>query len=108
MRLYLLKTLKISDEVHGKLTAVLGELMAKTGQMKTYQDAMDALLNKSVILPENLLHEIDEFIVENRDLGYVTKEDFLRDAARSKLEDLRGMQKPVGVKSQKLKRRREK
>jgi len=82
MRLCLLKTLKISDEVHGKLTAVLGELMAKTGQMKTYQDAMDALLNKSVILPENLLHEIDEFIVENRDLGYVTKEDFLRDAAK--------------------------
>ena len=46
--------------------------------------------------------------MENRDLGYVTKEDFLRDAARSKLEYLRGMQKPVGAKSQKLERRREK
>jgi hypothetical protein len=46
-----MKTLKISDKVHGKLTAVLGELMAKTGKMKTYQDAIDAVLNKSVILP---------------------------------------------------------
>lgn len=103
-----MKTLRISDQIHGKLTAALGELMAKTGQMKTYQDAIDAVLNKSVILPEDLLHEVDEFIVENRDLGYVTKEDFLRDAARSKLEDLRAMQKPVGVERQKLKRRREK
>lgn len=51
-----MKTLKISDEVHGKLTAVLGELMAKTGKMKTYQDAIDAVLNKSVILPEDLLN----------------------------------------------------
>ena len=92
-----MKTLKISDEVHGKLTAVLGELMAKTGQMKTYQDAIDAVLNTSVVLPEDLLHEIEEFIVENRDLGYVTKEDFLRDAARrvgAKSRTLEGL-KPV-------------
>jgi metal-responsive CopG/Arc/MetJ family transcriptional regulator len=46
-----------------------------------------ALLSKSVILPEQLLIEIEEFIKENRDLGYVTKEDFLRDAARQKLEN---------------------
>lgn len=44
-----MKTLKISDEVHGKLTAVLGELMAKTGKMKTYQDAIDAVLNARAV-----------------------------------------------------------
>jgi hypothetical protein len=83
------KTLKISDEVHGKLTATLGTLMAETGKMQTYQDALEAILGKSVVLPEHLLVEIEEFIKENRDLGYVTKEDFLRDAARWRLQDLR-------------------
>lgn len=45
-------TLRISDEVHRKLTATLGALMAETGKMQTYDDALDALLSKSVILPE--------------------------------------------------------
>jgi metal-responsive CopG/Arc/MetJ family transcriptional regulator len=40
-------------------------------------------------LPEELLIEIEEFIRENKDLGYVTKEDFLRDAARQRLQDLK-------------------
>jgi hypothetical protein len=82
-------TLRISDDVHRKLTAALGALMAETGKMQTYDDALDALLSKSVILPEQLLIEIEEFIRENRDLGYVTKEDFLRDAARQKLQGLK-------------------
>jgi metal-responsive CopG/Arc/MetJ family transcriptional regulator len=63
--------------------------MAETGKMQTYDDALDAILSKSVILPEQLLIEIGEFINENKDLGYVTKEDFLRDAARQKLQDLK-------------------
>jgi hypothetical protein len=82
-------TLRISDDVHRKLTAALGALMAETGKMQTYDDALDALLNKSVILPEQLLIEIEECIKENKDLGYVTKEDFLRDAARQRLQDLK-------------------
>jgi hypothetical protein len=82
-------TLRISNEVHGKLTAALGALMAETGKMQTYDDALNAILSKSVILPEQLLIEIEEFIKENRELGYVTKEDFLRDAAREKLQDLK-------------------
>jgi hypothetical protein len=82
-------TLRISDDVHRKLTAALGALMAETGKMQTYDDALDALLSKSVILPEQLLIEIEEFINENKDLGYVTKEDFLRDAARYRLQDLK-------------------
>ena len=84
-----MRTLRISDEVHRKLTAALGALMAETSKMQTYDDALDAILSKSVILPEQLLIEIDEFINGNRDLGYVTKEDFLRDAARQKLQDLK-------------------
>jgi hypothetical protein len=85
---FVVRTLRISDEVHRKLTAALGALMAETSKMQTYDDALDVILSKSVILPEQLLIEIEEFINENRDLGYVTKEDFLRDAARQRLQDL--------------------
>jgi hypothetical protein len=63
------KTLRISDEVHRKLTATLGTLMAQTGKMQTYQDALEVILSKSVILPRHLLLEIEEFIKENRDLA---------------------------------------
>jgi len=40
-------------------------------------------------LLEHILAEIEEFIKGNRDLGYVTKEDFLRDAAQLRLQDLK-------------------
>jgi len=42
-----MKTLRISDDVHGKLTATVGTLMAQTGKMQTYQDAIEAMLNQS-------------------------------------------------------------
>jgi len=35
-----MKTLKISDEAHDRLTSVLGRLMAETRKMKTYSDAI--------------------------------------------------------------------
>jgi hypothetical protein len=38
-----MKTLRISDDVHGKLTATVGTLMAQTGKMQTYQDAIEAM-----------------------------------------------------------------
>jgi len=56
-----------------KLTVTLGTLMTETCKMQTYQDALEAILSKSAILPEHLLLEIEEFIRENRDLGYMTK-----------------------------------
>jgi hypothetical protein len=53
-----MKTPKISDEIHRKLTATVGTLMAQTGKMQTYQDAIEAMLTRSVILPTELLAEI--------------------------------------------------
>jgi hypothetical protein len=50
-----MKTLKISDEAHGKLTAILGTLIARTGRMQTYSDAIEAVLDKSVMLPSELI-----------------------------------------------------
>jgi len=51
----------------------------------TYQDVIKALLKESVILPAKLLMQIQSFIEENRHLGYITKEEFIRDAIRFRL-----------------------
>jgi len=84
-----MKTLRISDEAHRKLTATVGTLMAKTGKMQTYHNAIEAMLNQSVILPPELLAEIENFIEENKHLGFTTREEFMRDAARWRLKFLR-------------------
>ena len=83
-----MKTLKISDDVHQKLTSMLGEQMAQTSKMQTYQDAIEAMLNQSVILPPELLAQIQNFIEENKHLGFTTREEFIRDAARWQLKFL--------------------
>jgi hypothetical protein len=41
-----LKTIKVSDDVHRKLTQLLGEQMAKTGKSQTYNDILEILLTK--------------------------------------------------------------
>ena len=83
-----MKTIKISDEAHRKLTATVGTLMAKTGKMQTYQDTIEAMLSQSVILPPELLAEIESFMKKNKHLGYTTREEFIRDAARWRLKFL--------------------
>jgi len=83
-----MKTLRISDISHRKLTGTVGTLMAKKGKMQTYQDAIEAMLNHSVILPPELLAQIQSFIEENKHLGFTTREEFMRDAARWRLKFL--------------------
>jgi Arc/MetJ-type ribon-helix-helix transcriptional regulator len=84
-----MKTLRISDEIHRKLTATVGTLMAQTGKKQTYQDAINAMLTRSVILPPELLAEIENFIETNKHLGFITREEFIRDTARWRLKFLR-------------------
>jgi hypothetical protein len=84
-----MKTLRISDDAHQKLTALLGELTAQTMKMQTYTDAIESLLSQSVILPPELLNQVESFIEENRHLGFTTKEEFIRDAVRWRLRFLR-------------------
>ncbi len=84
-----MKTLRISDDAHRQLTATLGTLMAQTGKMQTYQDAVEDMLNQSVIMPPEVLAEIENFIEENKQLGFTTREEFMRDAARWRLKLLR-------------------
>jgi len=99
-----MKTLKISDDIHRKLTATVGTLMAQTGKMQTYQDAVEAMLNRSVILPRELLAEIENFIEENKHLGFTTREEFIRDAARWRLKFLREDFEYVEIPREKYKR----
>jgi len=85
-----MKTLRISDDAHQRLTALLGELTAQTMKMQTYTDAIENLLSQSVILPQELLAQIESFIEANRHLGYTTREELIRDAVRWRLRFLKG------------------
>jgi len=76
-----MKTIRISDETHRKLTATLGTLMAQTGKPQTYQDAVEALVTQSVKLPKETLTEVENFI-KNKHLGYKTREEFIAEAIR--------------------------
>ncbi len=80
--------LKVSDQTHAELTKIVGQLIAESGKIKTYEDAIEALLHRSVLIPPELLGEIDAFLAKNPHFGYVTRDEFLKDAARSKMEQL--------------------
>jgi hypothetical protein len=41
-----MKTLKISDQTHAKLTKIVGQLTSKTGKINTYEDVINELLDK--------------------------------------------------------------
>jgi hypothetical protein len=90
-----MKTIKISDQTHAKLTTIIGKLMVETGKPKTYQDAIEALLRQSVVLPQNILAQIEDFIQKNKQFKYKTKEEFLKDAIRFRMEALTGENKVV-------------
>jgi hypothetical protein len=84
-----LKTLRISDDAHRELTRLLGEMMAKTGKPQTYRDVIDVLTQKSVILPAKLLEKIDTAITVNKQLGYVSRAEFIEDAVKAFLKSQR-------------------
>ena len=58
----------------------------QTAKMQTYQDAIEAMLSQSIILPPDLLKEVEDFIEENKQLGFTTRDEFMRDAARWRLK----------------------
>jgi len=80
-----MKALRISEDAHQKLTAMLGEITAQTMKMQTYTDAIENLLSTSISLPPELLNETQSFIEANRKLGYTSREEFIRDAIRKQL-----------------------
>jgi metal-responsive CopG/Arc/MetJ family transcriptional regulator len=99
-----MKTVKISDEAHRKLTGTLGTLMAQTGKMQTYQDAIGAMLKHSVKLTPELLAEIENFIETSKQLGFTTREEFICDAARWRLKFLNEESEYVEIPREKYER----
>jgi len=85
-----MKTLRIEDETHERLTSLVGELTAQSGRMQTYADAITKVLETSIILPENLLKEISQVLKEGKIVGYTTTVEFVRDAVRRRLEEVKG------------------
>ena len=57
-----MKTLKISDQTHAELTKIAGQLTAESGKIKTYEEAIEALLHRSILLPPELLGEVVAFL----------------------------------------------
>jgi Arc/MetJ-type ribon-helix-helix transcriptional regulator len=80
-----MKTLRISEDAHQKLTAMLCEITAQTMKMQTYTDAIENFLSTSVNLPPELLNETQTFIETNKNLGYTSREEFIQDALRTQL-----------------------
>jgi len=77
-----MKTLKISDQLHAELTSVVGQLIAESQQIRTYQNAVQTLLHQSTRLPTEFLLETEDFLSKNKQFGYTTKEEFLKAGAR--------------------------
>ena len=82
------KTIRVPEEVHEKLTAMLGELMAQKKKLQSYADVISYILERAVILPDALLEEVDRFIKRHPHLGFTTREEFIRDAIRHRIREL--------------------
>lgn len=74
----------VSDYVRGCSKALL-ELKAQVGRMQACQDALEAVVNCMVVLPEDLLGQVDVLVGEGRQLGFETREQFVIDAVRFRL-----------------------
>jgi len=84
-----MKTVRVEDEIHGRLTTLVGELTAQSGKLQTYTEALTKLLETSIMLPEDLAEEVAEAIKSRKAVGYTTVTDFVRDSVRRRLEELR-------------------
>jgi len=77
-----MRTIKITDETHKRLTVTLGSLMARTGRLQTYSDAIEALISSSITLNPALIAEVEKYVDENKQQGYITREEFIAEATR--------------------------
>jgi hypothetical protein len=66
-------------------------------KMQTYTVAIEKLLSTSAVRPPELLLEIENFIEANKNLGYTTREELIREAMRFKLNSLKGQYEYVEV-----------
>jgi len=80
-----MKTMRISEDAHRALTRWLGQLMAQSGKPRTYSDVIESLVSQAILLSPELVKHVDEFIEANKHMGYVTREELIREAVDEKL-----------------------
>jgi hypothetical protein len=84
-----MKEIQISDQLYAKLAVVAEQMTAESGKKKTPEDAIKGLLHPPILLPPECLLQIEHFMDKNKELGYVTKEEFLKESARLYMDDLK-------------------
>jgi thermostable 8-oxoguanine DNA glycosylase len=65
--------------------------------MQTYTDAIETMLSQSVVLPSEVLNVTQNFIDANKQLGYNTREEFIRDAIRFRIRFLRNQTEYIEI-----------
>ncbi len=85
-----MKTIKIDDENHARLTAILGHLIKESEKLGTYNDAITDLTKNHILVSPELISEANELIHHNRQLGISTLEEFAKNAFRFYLDGLKG------------------
>jgi hypothetical protein len=80
--------IKVSGKTHERRTTKVGELIAESGMMRTYEDAIEALLNSSVLVPCEMTKELQDFIDTHKDFGFTSTDEFFKESARWMKENL--------------------
>jgi hypothetical protein len=71
-----------------ELTRLLGKMMTKSGKPQTFSDLVEALVRRFIILlPEPIKH-VEEFVEANKQLGYATRKEFIREVVNETLRVL--------------------
>ena len=84
-----MKEIQISDQLYAKLTVVAEQMTAESGKKKTPEDVVKGLLHPAILLPAECLLQIENFMDKNKELGYVTKEEFLKESTRFYMDELK-------------------
>jgi len=79
------KTVRVSDKLSDQLTVLVGRITAEKLAKQTYSDAIKYLLDRHVVFPSEMVSHIEE-LINNKQLGYSSKEEFFYDAARRTLK----------------------
>ena len=80
-----MKTLKVSDTAHRELVRLLGQMMAQTKKQVTFNDVVEAVVSKAGPLPPELVLRIDRLIEARKELGYTSRDEFVREAVAEAL-----------------------
>jgi len=59
-----MRTLRVSNRVYRQLTRLLGKLITQSGIMKTFNDVVEDLVSRRVLLPPEIHEELQRLILQ--------------------------------------------